>query len=329
MINVVKNELMANMPEKKNFDVVAIYQTSFQKKVLEAVLSQHFQNREIALLNLSGSIFQIENGPPLHTNLYGIGQIVKTIRSLRGNLPVMRCNDLIGSYITSYNGFLFPSIIQFKRLHIIDDGIGTPVIIKHPDYWNKTLKLKVKNMFINNLIKRTLKISLSYPSIILPLISSYFTIYPGSGVMDKRLIPVTIDFFVDKIIQKTVVIGQPVLEYQQISHGKFIKIMSGLVKEYGSIIYYLHPREKISFKPVNEAIEYVVLKDILVEDYFKKHGLPDHIFSFVSTTLLNLSVNIPRTKLFYIRLEYELNTCKSITSEYYSILEKNGVKEYL
>jgi hypothetical protein len=303
--------------------VIIFTQTKLQQMIACEIIKK-FPVDDVIVIEVDNYRFTLE-GRNYFINLYGIKHIFETFNSFKTNNIHLKCDILIGNLLASYSSFFFVSFIQYSRLILMDDGIGTLVLLKHPNYFNTLKKHVFKNVLMRfyywTVFNSRFKISTDY----FDDIKFYYTIYDIKPPMPFEKLTV-FKKLIHIIHDKKCFIGQPVVEDGFISGEKYIRFLIDFIGREGDIVYYGHPREHFLENVSIKGLTFYK-KDEAVEKYFEEEGAPEYIYSFYSSTLLNLKIQNPELKLTFITNDFAVIN-KEISNTYKEILVDCGIQEY-
>jgi hypothetical protein len=260
-----------------------------------------------------------------YINIYGIRNILKSFVSLKKNNISFECEYLVGNLLTNYNSFFVISAFSYSKLILLDDGIGTPVTLKYPDYYNRLTKHLIKNVLMSILFViffgKKFKMTDSY----IRDIYFYYTVYNFASEIPSKKISV-IGKSSNIILGLKCFLGQPVVEFRHISLKRYIAFLKLLINSEGPLVYYPHPSEH---RIAQEKIPGLIVRknDIAIEKLFLDNGIPEYIFSFYSSTLLNIKEMNKDVNLFFISNDFSI-TSKEISSYYKELLLKYKINQH-
>jgi len=257
--------------------------------------------------------------------MYGAKNIAKTFFSYKGNSIRFKCDTLIGNLITNYNSYFLISVVEYSKLILIDDGIGTPVILENPNYYSSPFKYKIKNLFLKITSFLILGLKFKLYDDYYDDIKYYYTVYDFKNQIKSEKI--NIFHKSNKVlVGSKCFIGQPILEFGQISQQAYISFLKKVVKKEGQITYYAHPQEKILENLQLDGLTYIKSK-LTIEKNFELNGIPEHVISFYSSSLLNLKMCNPEIRFYYVLNDFSI-TSKSVFKTYQDLLDRSGIMQY-
>lgn len=306
--------------EKK---VIIFVQTDLQDLIAQEI-SKKFEADDILILNIKHYRFTFADKHYL-IKLYGFANILKTFFVFRNNGIKFKCDLLIGNLLTNFNSFFIISAFDYSKLILIDDGIGTPVILKHPDYYSSQLKYRIKNILLKITYPLFFKEKFKIIKDFLPDISFYFTIYDFKNDIPSEKIKI-FNASTKILYKHKCFIGQPMIELGLISKEKYIGFLNNIIRMEGSITYYAHPSETFLQKiKINGLI--FVKNEWPIEKEFEKNGIPEYVISFFSSSLLHLKQENPNVNIFYVPNDLSI-TSPQIFETYRLFTEQFGIKKY-
>lgn len=304
-----------------HFDVILYYDSHFQKVITEHLLETQFQNQSTLVIDAIGGSYNIKDKKyPISFN--SIKQSISSFSNINSFPKDLSCKILVGSVLTGSNSTFFLSTIKHEEIHLIDDGIGTPVIIKCGDILKVTnWKFRANCILLKLLfLLKGIKKPLSNVEV-LKKIDHYYSIYNESNSLPStKITPFNTNF---TTIKGTIAfIGQAFIEYQMMKKEDYISYLQK-VRGNRTLKYYPDPSEKWYENEQIEGIEFQEKGDPL-EVRFGKEGIPEHIYTFVSSAILNLKTAFPELNGYFIRVPKSKKSWKY----YYDVLADNGIKEF-
>ncbi|MFT4221620.1 hypothetical protein [Dysgonomonas sp.] len=308
---------------KTYYDIIFVYETNFQKKIVSHIIKYIIKDETYLKIDARNQRIKFYD-QIININLNGFSGVVKSLKDLFTKRSKLKCNKLVGTLIVSPNSRFFECFIEHKKLVLIDDGIGTPIVIDNPTLLYKRLLFnlssalaKIVSFFAGYKLKSTRNI--------LSKISFYWTIYP---ISNQRFIPKEdISFFkqdIHPVVKNEVAfIGQPMVETKIMDFSKYWNSVKIVQERERAISYYPHPAEGL-YKKI-EITDICIKKgiDLTIEEYFLRHGIPKKIVSYSSTALINIqSYKIEGVECYYIKSEHVKNA-------YYKLLDTFGIQEYI
>ncbi|WP_431110091.1 hypothetical protein [Winogradskyella poriferorum] len=306
---------------KMFYEIIYISESGFQRKIIEHLISNIHPNKNYLWLDGKDGCFTDNYNNVYNIDLNHIKGIFKSIDAI-ASFPKLSCDFLIGTHFTGVNCRFFEAFIKYKELHLIDDGIGTPVILKNPNYyWNfprEIFKMNLVRLLVFGKKTRRLKTTKR----LISTIAKYYTIYPSTHFYKNEI---ELDFlrFDYKLNNKVGFIGMPLVDYGMVTQEYFSKVLISLISRYQKIYYYPDPNEKWIYNQNIEGLE-MVEKNEPLETFLKTDGLPKKMYTFTSSALLNIKVADNKLDGYYIRIP---NGGK-VREYYYSIFNDFGLKEF-
>ena len=305
-----------------HYDIIYISESGFQQKIIEHLITNIYPSKNYLWLKSEEGYFIDGKNRIYNIDLNHIKGIVSSISPIF-KFPNLSCEYLIGTQFTGVNCRFFEAVISYKELHLIDDGIGTPLILRTPTFYRtqptSILKFNIVKFLV---VVLRLKFTKSTQSLI-KSINQYYTIYQ----FDSLNIPmVKINpFSSNNLIMKEEYIGyigQPLVEYGMIEQSYYTEHLEKLIKRFNKPIkYYTDPSEKLIVNNTIELFE-IAHKNEPLESFIVKNGMPTIIVSFVSSALLNLKLMCPEVEAYYCKIPNHDEKRKL----YYDIFEENDIK---
>lgn len=305
------------MKENCVYDYIIVYETDFQKTIVDTII----QNLNGDILIVDARFYKIEiNGKKYDVNVNGFKNTILSLKDLF-LFPRLKTKELICTAFTGINSRLFPALIDYDHLSLIDDGSGTPAILKNAKYpWNNKYIIRfvfsylvvflLKGCFLNR-TKTLIKRAQTYYSIY-KFVDNNYSIYTKSLEIEY------IDYF-SKYCFNNVLFGT--IGY--ISGGSLEEKNSNLsriIEEKGKRpIYFPHPIENTENIDKN-LVEKIIRPNCILEEYFMHEGIPEIIYGDPSTVFINLCMSgVPNCNLtiFYTKM--------FTTGAYYDIFRSLGV----
>ncbi len=305
--------------------VIIYIQTDFQKMIADKLLSQ-YDASEVEILDCRNFKFNILD-KDFFINCHEPLNIIKTYISFLKNNIDISCETLIGSHITSFSSFFITSIIEYKNLNLIDDGIGTPVILENDNYWNKTRKNKFKNFCFRVLTKVFFNKKFKSVKEIIRDVNLYSSVYDFDTFLNKEKIYIykNIDY---KIGNSKALIGSPFCEFNYINKKKYVNFIKKVISKEGPINYYAHPNEYILKNEEIKGFNYIEANTYTVEERFLYGEMPKIIISFYSSAIINLKTFKNEINIFYVKNNLVKLTTKDIHNSYEKLLIKSKIPKY-
>jgi hypothetical protein len=310
------------------YSTVYIYETHFQKSVIDHLIDKdEINTANILIIDAINHKLKIES-EVFNFNFNKIRMLVSSLRALI-ELKKMNisCETLVSTHITGLNALFFSSFIKAEKKILIDDGIGTPVLLMNHRIFKYKIKFQIRYFFIKSILF-FLFLKLKSIKNTLKTISQYSTVYKKTPTLTKHFFIVKhLNFYLMKyeINQGEVCfIGAPLLEFKLCNQQSYEKLLKSVRNKYGNFIYYLHPDEQLVLSLNIDGIKFEKL-NVNIESFFYEMGVPKTVIGFASSVLLNLSnssyiqgnVNFRYIKKKVYGLEYD--------KLYYEVLECNNI----
>lgn len=304
------------------YDIIYISESGFQQKIIEYLIANIFPSSNYLWLKSKDGHFIDNENRTYGVDLNHVKGIFNSVPSIF-KFPKLSCNYLIGTQFTGGNCRFFEAVIDYKELHLIDDGIGTPLILRTPKFYRtqptSILKFNIVKLLLFGL---RVKITKSTQSII-KSINKYYSIYKFESIS----IPILeiSPFSANNVKMKDDCIGyigQPLVEYGMIEASYYKEHLEKIIKRFNKPIeYYTDPSEKLIVNNKIESLE-IADKNEPLESFIVNNGMPTIIVSFVSSALLNLKLMCPEVEAYYCKIPNHDEKRKL----YYDIFEENDIK---
>lgn len=303
------------------YDVIMFYETLLQKSIVDYLLKSKYSKRRVLVIQAIGEYIVVED-VRFYANFSRVFGIFKSIGIIE-HLAKLKCDLLIGSHITSHRSRVFSSLIKFDKLVLIDDGIGTPIILKTFNYYWKTtnsFKFLLKVLLIKVLFTIHLRTYLDLESI-KKRIDFYFFLYsPWPSIISER-ISIFNQLKDYSTCPTTGFIGANIVDLGRIKEDDYVALLTKIAELEKGLIYYPHPFETW-YKGRDLQNITIVEKSVSFEEYIKSSPIPYKVIGFTSSVLLNLKMLAPDIQTYFIRLSND-------KLGYYNLLKENCVHEYL
>lgn len=276
------------------YSTIYIYETDFQKSIINYLIERdYFNNEHYLIIDATGHEIKIGN-KIFGINFNKIDKLFSSIIELKSlKRQKITCDTLVSTHITGVNSLFLSSFFESNQKILIDDGIGTPVLIQNQSLFKK--KIRYQARFILSKILLIIRGSkLNNVASNFKTIDSYYTVYPNIPKKPHHFSIFYIEGFYNRdyriISGKTGFIGAPLLEFNLTTVKNYKNLLRKVHEEYGDFTYYLHPDEKyakslnlpgIEFKKNNEGLE----------EHFYKTGMPSNVIGFASSALINLALS--------------------------------------
>jgi len=303
--------------------VIIFIQTDYQFMCAQEVIKEYGSD-DTLVIDCRNKNFEIHD-KNYFINMYGISDILKSFKNFKKNKIIFECEFLVGNLLTNYNSYFIISVINYSKLILLDDGIGTPVALKFPNYYNKLFKHLFKNTLIKFLFFLFFQEKFKMINSFIKDISFYFTIYDFKSEIPSKKISI-IKNTNNIILGLKCFLGQPVVEFKYLSQKRYNTFLKLLIKKEGPLIYYPHPSEHLIVEEKIPGLK-VIKNNIPVEKLFQENGIPEYIYSFYSSTLLNIKEMNKDVNLFFISKNF-YTTSKDIGYYYKELLLQYGINEH-
>lgn len=300
----------------KIYDAIIIVETNFQKNIAEKLVEQFFLNKEVLVVDARNNKIEIQ-GIEYQVHLGGLRWVLRSFGDIR-ELPKLKTKELIGTHFTGVNCRFFESFINYEKLSLIDDGIGTPamlrggVFIRTIDWY---IRLIAANMFVFFVFGRLLRTI----NDIIERLSNYYTVYEfiNNDYTDslKKVNIKYIKFFDG--YQKTKILEGKVCFIGSGVNPDLERCLKYVSQQHNHIYYFPHPRENVS-PVVEKYVEKIIKPNDTIENYFKEHGAPEFIYGSLSSAILNM-------KLSKLDCKMAVFTVLSQNDPYFKLFEDNGI----
>lgn len=304
-----------------HYDIIYISESGFQKKIIEHLISNIYPNKKYLWLEGKDGCFIDNYNNVYKVDLNHIRGIFKSIGAI-ASFPKLSCDFLIGTHFTGVNCRFFEAVIHYKELHLIDDGIGTPVILSNPNYYKNFPRELLKILVVRAIVLlKALKFVKNTKSLV-KSICKYYTVYPKPNYFNNE-IGLNLLQYNYELTSKVGFIGMPLVDYNMVGKKYYTAVLKQLIKQHNSLYYYPDPNEGWIFSQKIKGLHIVKKKEPL-ELFLKSNGLPKKVYTFTSSALLNLKVADSKLDGYYIKLPKG----GKIREYYYDIFENFGLKEY-
>ena len=312
------------------YQTIYIYETLFQKSIIDFIVENEESDNSNYLI-IDGLNHKLRvNDDCFPINFNKIDRLRTSVQSLNTIKELdLSCETIVCTHFTGINALFLSALIKAKKKVLIDDGIGTPVIIQEPKLFSKKYKYRLRFF----LVKTSLLfygVRLKNIEQVINSINEYWTVY-NSNSMNSNMKIKRIDFFnkSQMILKgKTCFIGAPMMDFGLVSVDSYKQLLQSVGDKFGTFVYYPHPDEK-KINDLNiDGIE-VKQNNTNIEDAFNQSGVPQTVIGFTSSALLNLSnckYEDKKPHFFYIKKEV-YGTYKD--QLYYDVLERNGINNFV
>ena len=310
------------------YKTIAIYETQLQKRIINHFINKGvIKKKGLLIIDAIGhKVKLMDKVIDLNFNKFSmIFSSMKNVMELRKlNLE---CEILISVHFTGINALFFSSYIKCKEKILIDDGIGTPVVLLDNTLYNHLFRYQVRFLFIKLALRLLHNVKLLSVQKSTLDFSSYYSIYQFGKYFSNKTYEYKYIHGVNKkyeSISKGIgFIGSPMTEFGMVSEKKYKTFLSTIVNNEGPFTYFLHPDEKNTINYQIEGVSFIKSK-MTVELYFEKHGVPETLYSFSSSAALNIAAANPKIKIFNIEYESFFRNKNLI---YRQVLNELGIKK--
>lgn len=268
------------------YDAILVFETDFQKTIVDKIVKLFYAHKNILLLDARN--FKISfSGKTYHLNLNGIKNTLFSLRDLF-LFPKLNTEELICTAFTGINCRLFPKIINYSILTLIDDGSGTPAILLSGTYpW--TFKLRTRYWFANTLFVLSNGKLLNTTKSLIKKAQRYYCIYDfvNNNYSDytRNLTIKKVDYFSKHDFESDC---NNDVGFVSNGAGDNNNLLDDVFLRTGKKpIYYPHPHENTNCINKNKIRE-IIRPDGILEDYFIRSGTPKMLFGDPSTVFINL-----------------------------------------
>lgn len=306
----------------KHYDVIAYFETEIQKIYVDFIINRVFGEANCLLIDARNKKLLIDNRS-YNINFNDRRCIYNSLKELKNVDLTYSCKYLLGTHFTGVNCRFIVSIINYEKLLLIDDGLGTPTTLMMPSIFLYRRMFLLKYMILKFLIYVLIKRKLERTKVIISRIESYYTIYDIKTNLPKIKINPLPKWTRELIKNKVGFIGAPYIDHGLIKKSRYIDFLKEMIRREGPLLYYLHPDEKWSEKLFIPGIAFINPYCSL-EKYIETNEIPGKIIGFYSSALLNLKIMNEKIDAYYIKI----NTFKKCGKCYENILTSNNIKPY-
>lgn len=310
------------------YNTIAVFETQLQKKII-------FNFIEIGLINKYGLLIidatnhkLIINDINIDLNFNKISNVFKSIKNIKILKKLnLECKTLISTQFTGINALFFSSFINSDKKILIDDGIGTPVLLLDNRVYNRLFRFQLRFYFIKSILSLIYNVKLLSVQKATTNFDKYYSIYDLGVFFSNK----PYEFkYVDGVIPTYEIIndeigfiGAPMVEFGLIGENKFKALLFKIVKNEGPFTYFLHPDEKNKLTYNISGIKFVKPKT-LIENHFEDYGVPKILFSFSSSAALNIATANPQVNVYNIGYKSYFRNKNQL---YQKVLNQFSVKE--
>lgn len=289
------------------YKTIAIYGTHLQKKIINHLIDEEIISKN-GLLVIDGSRKQVKvNDTVIGLNFNVFSKVLTSIRNIKKLRELdLECETLISTHFTGINALFFSSFIKCQEKILIDDGIGTPVLLLDNKVYNRLVRFQVRFSIIRLILFLFYDTKLTTVQKATQNFTKYYSIYNFKKLFSDK----PFEFrYIDGVNKKFEIlpenvgfIGSPMVDFGLVSKMKFKQLLSEIIDGEGPLTYFLHPNEKKANHFEMEGITFV-RPQTSIEEYFEKNGVPETLFSFSSSATLNVASANPDVKIFNINFK--------------------------
>lgn len=302
------------------YDKIIVYETNLQKLIVDKLIETDVEPEKALdstlLIDARNNQIRIEDDV-YHINVGGLRWTIKSACDL-SKFPKLRTKELIGTHFTGLNCRIFEALIDYDTLSIIDDGIGTPALLRNERFVRTyDWLLRFVCAYILILLTRFRRIkSVKY---LLNNASRYYTIYSFIDKDYARCLNdvdvIHLSFFESMHITK---IQKGIAGYIGSGANKFRKeCLEYVTQRHQRLIYFPHPREVVD-DFVSHFAEEIIRPTQTIESYFSEHGIPEYLYGDMSSVFLNLKLSGVNTSLVVFSFV-------GLDDTYCKIYKENGI----
>tara|TARA_B110000027_G_C16118167_1_gene301316 strand:- start:2511 stop:3461 length:951 start_codon:yes stop_codon:yes gene_type:complete len=310
------------------YDTIAVFETQLQKKIIFNFIEIGLiKKKKLLIIDASNHKLKL-NELNIDLNFNKISNIFKSFKNIKALKKLnLKCKTLISTQFTGINALFFSSFINSDKKILIDDGIGTPVLLLDNSLYNRLFRFQLRFYFIKSILRLFFNIKLLSVQKATITFDSYYSIYNLGVFFDYK----PYEFrYIDGIIQKYDLInkeigfiGAPMVEFGLTSEKKLKALLSKIVKNEGPFSYFLHPDEKYSLDYNIQGVNFLK-PNMLIERYFEIHGVPKTLYSFSSSAALNIATANPQVNVYNIGYESYFRNKNQV---YLKVLNQFSVKK--
>ncbi len=309
------------------YTTIFIYETYFQKSIIDHLIEKEEVNTANTLIvDATNHKLKIE-GEVFNVNFNKIRMLYSSIKGVRAlKKKNISCETLVSTHITGLNALFLSAFLKATKKILIDDGIGTPVLIQNQNIFKRKLKWQIRFLitkfllFLNEIQIKSIRNTLSS-------IDQYFTVYKIKDDLELPFPVYSLNFYENKFktkLERVCFIGSPLLDFNLCDKASYKELLLSIKEKYGEYKYYLHPNEQIALSFKIKGIEFIKLPNG-IEKFFYENDVPGLVIGFTSSVLLNLSsskyINV-RPQFRYINMEVY---GPRYDKYYYEALEENNI----
>lgn len=301
-------------------DNIFLFETAAQKKIVQKLINDlNLSVDDYTVFDCSGHNLKFDN----YTFIINFNKISLLNKSLINIFKLkkiidFKCKKFYSTQFTGINALFWSSIFEAENYILIDDGIGTPVIIIDNQIYDSLWKFRIRFNIIRFVLKLFHNIKLFDVKSTLKKINVYYSLY-YKFFEDKQipytLCPVKKLYSITKVAKNVNgFIGAPMIEFGLINKDFYISILKKIISKYGDLNYYPHPDEKEIYSLKDLQGLHLYPNKSPLEFYFQNNSVPDKIFSFSSSCALNIAVCCDEIEIYDIEYESFSRTKSSIYS---------------
>lgn len=289
------------------YKTIVIYETQLQKRIINYFIDNgEISNERLLIINAIGHQVKV-NKHIIDLNFNKFSKIYTSFRNIsKFKEENLVCETLVSTHFTGINALFFSSFIKCKNKLLIDDGIGTPVILLDNQIYKRLIRFQVRFLIIRTILYFFFNTNLLPVKKAVKEINKYYSIYNLEKLFTKTGIDYKyINGFNKEFVlmsRKIGFIGSPMVDFGLVSENKYMHLLSSILSGEGSFTYYLHPDEKRENLLEIKGISFVK-PQVSIEEYFEKHGVPETLYTFSSSASINIAAANPDVKIYYIKFK--------------------------
>ena len=309
------------------YSTIYIYETNFQKSVVEHLIElDKFDSTRILIINAVNHKIRIED-EVYNINFNKIEMLYSSLKGVRAlQKRNISCNTLVSTHIHGINALFLSAFFSSKSKILIDDGIGTPVLIQNQNIFKRKWKWQIRFiiikflLYLNNVQMKSIRTTLSK-------VDKYFTVYKPVKSLKLPFLIHYLNFYKKQFktnLNEVCFIGTPLIDFKLCNEILYKDLLLSAKQKYGDFKYYLHPDEQITLLFKIKGIKFIKLTET-VEEHFLVNGVPEIVIGFTSSVLLNLSSSkyiSTRPKFLYINKDIY---GPKYDKYYYEVFEQNNI----
>lgn len=286
------------------YKTIAIYETQLQKRTINYFIKNNVIDKdELLIIDATGHEVKLM-GQTIKLNFNKFSLTFDSLKNVKELSKLnLKCETLLSTHFTGINSLFFSSFVKCNNKILIDDGIGTPVLLLDNNLYNRLIRFQVRFFLIKLALKLFYNIKLLTVQKSINDFQKYYSIYNLNHLFKNRLF----DFkYIDgvnkklKLLPNTIgFIGSPMVKFNLVSKKRFKQFLCKILNGEGPFTYYLHPDEKKINSYIANGITFVKPNNF-IEEYFDKNGVPEILYSFSSSSVLNIASVNPEVKILNI-----------------------------